>query len=52
VRLLLTIEDVRPLIERRPAGALARTVFPRYPGSVPAGTLPSGWVPGQAEASG
>ena len=46
LRLLLTIEDLRPLVEARPAGALARRWFPDYPGAVPAGTLPGAWVPG------
>jgi len=45
LRLLLTIEDVRPLLDERPAAELARRWFPRYPGAVPAGTLPRGWVP-------
>lgn len=44
LRLLLTIEDLRPLLEARPAGALARRVFPHHPGSVSAGALPAGWV--------
>ena len=48
LRLLLTVGDVAPLIDARPAGELARRVFGAYPGSVPAGTLPSGWVPGAA----
>lgn len=46
LRLLLTIGDVRPLLEERPAGALARRVFPHYPGSLPAGALPAAWLPG------
>lgn len=45
VRLLLTLEDVRPAVESRPAGELARRVFPEWPGATPAGTLPRGWVP-------
>jgi glutathione S-transferase len=46
LRLLLTVGDVAPLVDARPAGALARRVFASYPGGVPAGTLPDGWVPG------
>ena len=46
LRLLTTIGDVAPLLDARPAGALARRVFPRYPGTVPAGALPAEWVPG------
>ena len=36
VRLLLTIDDVRPLIEGRPAERFARDVVPRQVGHVPA----------------
>jgi glutathione S-transferase len=43
VRLLLTIADVRPLIEGRPAAKLARS-FPPIAGEVPAGVLPAEWV--------
>lgn len=39
LRLLMTVEDIAPLIEGRPAGDLARRLFPEYPGNVPAGTL-------------
>jgi glutathione S-transferase len=45
VRLLLTVEDLRPLLGDRPAAALARRWFPEYPGAVPAGTLPAAWLP-------
>ena len=45
LRLLLTIEDLAPLVDARPACALARRWFPDYPGAVPAGTLPGGWIP-------
>jgi glutathione S-transferase len=40
LRLLMTIGDVRPLIEDRPAGALALRLFAHVEGSVPAGVLP------------
>ena len=43
--LLLTIEDLRPLIEGRPAGQLAVRLFPDHPGSVPAGAFPADWLP-------
>jgi glutathione S-transferase len=43
--LLMTVGDVRPLLEERPAGALARRWFGGYPGSTPAGTLPAAWIP-------
>lgn len=45
VRLLLTLADLRPLIEGRPAAELARRHFPDWPGEVPAGTLPADWIP-------
>ncbi|MDQ3571543.1 MAG: glutathione S-transferase family protein [Actinomycetota bacterium] len=45
LRLLLTFGDLRPLLEGRPAAELARRYFPDFPGEVPAGTLPPGWLP-------
>jgi glutathione S-transferase len=45
LRLLTTLGDVRPLVEDRPGGRLALRLFPRYPGSVPAGVLPAEWRP-------
>jgi len=44
IRLLATLDDLRPRLEGRPVHALAMRWFPRYPGRVPAGTLPSGWL--------
>ena len=44
LRVLLTIGDVRPLIEGRPGERIARRWFPEYPGEVPAGAFPAGWV--------
>lgn len=44
LRLLLTIGDVAPLIEGRPAGALALRLFPDHAGGVPAGTFPAAWL--------
>jgi glutathione S-transferase len=52
LRLLLTIDDVRPLLDDRPAGALARRVFPDYPGHVPSGALPAAWLPAAQDAAG
>jgi glutathione S-transferase len=51
VRLLLTFADLRDMIDARPAGRLARRVIPRYPGDVPAGTLPAEWIPALAPAA-
>ncbi|MBA3302017.1 MAG: glutathione S-transferase [Thermoleophilaceae bacterium] len=45
LRILLVLGDLQPLIEERPAGMLARRWFPDYPGAVPAGAFPAGWVP-------
>lgn len=41
VRLLLCAEDLRGALDSRPAGRLARRLIPDYPGSLPAGSLPS-----------
>jgi glutathione S-transferase len=43
-RALLWFEDLRPLIEGRPAGEHARAVVPRYPGEIPA-VFPADSVP-------
>ncbi|HTN26085.1 MAG TPA: glutathione S-transferase N-terminal domain-containing protein [Solirubrobacteraceae bacterium] len=48
LRLLSTIGDMRPLLEGRPCEELALRFFPVYPGDVPAGAYPSGWVPARA----
>ncbi len=45
LRLMLTFGDIAPLIDARPCGALTRALFPRYPGAIPAGTLPAAWLP-------
>lgn len=50
LRLLLNLADVRPLIEERPCGQLARRLIPDYPGEVPAGALPAEWLPAPAAA--
>ena len=44
LRLLLTLEDLRPRIDARPCGAVARRWFPDYPGDVPAGVFPVAWL--------
>lgn len=48
LRVLLTVGDIRPLIEGRPGEEMARRWFPDYPGEVPAGAFPAGWVPAPA----
>jgi glutathione S-transferase len=45
LRVLLTVGDLQPLLEGRPAEDLARRWFPDYAGEVPAGAFPAGWVP-------
>jgi glutathione S-transferase len=41
--LALTMDDLRPSIENRPAGALAKRVVPDYPGKTPP-ILPPAWL--------
>lgn len=41
--LAMTLQDLRPLIEPRPAGAHARRFCPQYPGDVPP-VLPPEWL--------
>ena len=45
LRVLLPIGDVAPLIELGAGAEIARRWFPDYPGHVPAGAFPAGWVP-------
>jgi glutathione S-transferase len=54
VGLAMTLDDLRPATESRPAGALARRVVPDYPGRTPP-ILPADWLaplrqPGAAAA--
>ena len=43
IGLAMTLDDLRPAIEGRPAGALARRVVPDYPGKTPP-ILPAAWL--------
>jgi len=43
LRLAMTLDDLRPAIEDRPAGQLALRVLPEYPGHTPP-ILPPGWL--------
>jgi glutathione S-transferase len=43
IGLAMTLEDLRPAIENRPAGALAKRVVPDYPGKTPP-ILPPAWL--------
>jgi glutathione S-transferase len=44
IGLALTLDDLKPLIEPRPAAALARAIVPNYPGHTPP-ILPPAWLP-------
>ena len=48
LRVLLTSGDLRPLIEGGAGERLAKRWFPDYPGEIPAGAFPAGWVPSAA----
>ena len=48
LRVLLTVGDLHALMAGRPLEAVARRAFPGYPGLVPAGAYPAGWVPARA----
>jgi len=41
VRLLMTLDDVRPLIDSRPCAEVAMRLFPGADGEMPAGSLPA-----------
>lgn len=43
IGLALTMDDLRPAIENRPAAALAKRVVPNYPGRTPP-ILPAAWL--------
>lgn len=43
IGLAMTLADLRPAIENRPAGALARRIVPDYPGHMPP-VLPPAWL--------
>jgi len=43
IGLAMTLDDLRPLIENRPAAELARRLVPNYPGKMPP-VLPAEWL--------
>ena len=45
IRVLLPIEDLGPLLAGTAAERIALSLFASYPGTVPAGAFPAGWVP-------
>jgi glutathione S-transferase len=50
LRLMMTLDDVRPAIEARPAGELARRVVPEFPGRV-GPVFPAPWLEPLREAA-
>ena len=44
-RILLTIGDLRPMLDGTAAARIAERFFTDYPGDVPAGALPESWFP-------
>jgi glutathione S-transferase len=50
VGLMLTLDDLKPLIEPRPAAALAKRIVPNYPGHTPP-ILPPAWLPAAPAAA-
>lgn len=44
LNLWMTMDDIRPAIERRPCGALTRKLFPEGSGHVDGGVLPAEWL--------
>ncbi len=45
IRVLLPLGDLAPLLQGSAAERIALRFFPSYPGSVPQGAYPAGWVP-------
>lgn len=45
LRLLMSLADLRPVIESHPAGELALRLFPDFPGDAPAGLIPAELLP-------
>ncbi|HTA05721.1 MAG TPA: glutathione S-transferase [Solirubrobacteraceae bacterium] len=45
IRVLLPIGDLAPLLDGTAVKEIALRLFPSYPGGVPAGAYPAGWVP-------
>lgn len=50
LRLAMSLDDLRPAIEHRPAGKLALRVVPHYPGRIPP-VLPAAWLEPLASGS-
>jgi glutathione S-transferase len=50
IGLALTLDDLKPVIEPRPCGALAHRIVPNYPGHMPP-ILPPAWLPATPAAA-
>jgi glutathione S-transferase len=50
IGLALTLDDLKPTIEPRPCGALARRIVPNYPGHMPP-IFPPAWLPAAPAAA-
>jgi glutathione S-transferase len=50
IGLALTLDDLKPVIEPRPAAALAHRLVPHYPGHTPP-ILPPAWLPAASAAA-
>jgi glutathione S-transferase len=48
VRVLLTLGDLRPLLDGGAAERAALALFPEYHGEIPAGAFPAGWLDASA----
>ncbi len=48
IRVLLPIEDLKPLLAETAAETIALRHFPAFQGGIPAGAYPAGWVPRRA----
>lgn len=48
IRVLLPLGDLQPLLSGSAGERVALRWFPEYPGGVPAGAYPAGWVPAPA----
>jgi glutathione S-transferase len=45
IRVLMTLGDLERMLASSAAAEIARRWFPDYPGAVPVGAFPAGWVP-------
>jgi glutathione S-transferase len=47
-RILMNIGDLLPMLDGSAAARIAMRFFPDYPGDIPAGAFPEGWLPAPA----